>query len=88
VADGSHLIDDRLFAVVTPGIPDGLKTDREGRVYSSCATGVKVYSTAGRLLGEILVPGTANFCFGGQQGNTLFMLNDTGIWAATLAARG
>jgi gluconolactonase len=88
VADGSHLIDDRLFAVVTPGIPDGLKTDSEGRVYSSCTTGVKVYSPAGRLLGEILVPGTANFCFGGQQGNTLFLLNDTGIWAATLAARG
>jgi len=88
VADGSHLINDRLVAVVTPGLPDGLKTDREGRVYSSCATGVKVYSTAGRLLGEILVPGTANFCFGGERGNTLFMLNDTGIWAATLAARG
>ena len=88
VADGSHLTGDRLFAVVTPGIPDGLKTDREGRVYSSCTTGVKVYSPEGRLLGEILVPGTANFCFGGEQGNTLFLLNDTGIWAATLAARG
>ena len=88
VADGSHLIHDHLFAVVTPGIPDGLKTDREGRVYSSCTTGVKVYSPEGRLLGEILVPGTANFCFGGEQGNTLFILNDTGIWAATLAARG
>jgi gluconolactonase len=88
VADGSHLTNDRLFAVVTPGIPDGLKTDREGRVYSSCTTGVKVYSPQGRLLGEILVPGTANFCFGGRQGSTLFMLNDTGIWAATLAARG
>jgi gluconolactonase len=88
VADGSPLVNDRLFAVVTPGIPDGLKTDREGRVYSSCTTGVKVYSREGRLLGEILVPGTANFCFGGEQGNTLFILNDTGIWAATLAARG
>lgn len=88
VADGSHLVNDRLFAVVTPGIPDGLKTDCEGRVYSSCTTGVKVYSPQGRLLGEILVPGTANFCFGGADNNTLFMLNDTGIWAATLAARG
>jgi gluconolactonase len=88
VADGSHLVNDRLFAVVTPGIPDGLKTDSAGRVYSSCTTGVKVYSPQGRLLGEILVPGTANFCFGGAAGNVLFILNDTGIWAATLAARG
>jgi gluconolactonase len=88
VADGSHLVNDRLFAVVTPGIPDGLKTDSAGRVYSSCTSGVKVYSPQGRLLGEILVPGTANFCFGGAEGNVLFILNDTGIWAATLAARG
>lgn len=88
VADGSHLVNDRLFAVVTPGIPDGLKTDSTGRVYSSCTAGVKVYSPQGRLLGEILVPGTANFCFGGAEGNVLFMLNDTGIWAATLAACG
>jgi gluconolactonase len=88
VADGSHLTNDRLFAVVTPGIPDGLKTDSAGRVYSSCSNGVKVYSPQGRLLGEILVPGTANFCFGGPGDNVLLMLNDTGIWAATLAARG
>jgi gluconolactonase len=88
LADGSRLVNDRLFAIVTPGIPDGLKTDGAGRVYSSCTTGVKVYSPQARLLGEILVPGTANFCFGGTEGNVLFILNDPGIWAATLAARG
>ena len=86
--DGGPLTNDRLFAVVTPGIPDGLKTDSAGRVYSSCTTGVKVYSTQGRLLGEILVPGTANFCFGGPEDNCLFILNDTAIWAVALNARG
>ena len=85
---GGPLTNDRLFAVVTPGIPDGLKTDSAGRVYSSCFTGVKVYSPQGRLLGEILVPGTANFCFGGAEDNRLFILNDTAIWAVTLNARG
>jgi gluconolactonase len=87
-SDGGPLTNDRLFAVVTPGIPDGLKTDSAGRVYSSCSTGVKVYSPQARLLGEILVPGTANFCFGGAEDNRLFMLNDTAIWAVTLNARG
>ncbi len=85
---GGLLTNDRLFAVVNPGIPDGLKTDSHGRVYSSCSTGVKVYSPQGRLLGEILVPGTANFCFGGPEGNVLYILNDTAVWAATLAVRG
>jgi gluconolactonase len=88
VADGRHLVGERLFAVVTPGIPDGLKTDSDGRVYSSCASGVKVYTPRTRLIGEILVPGVANFCFGGPEGNELFMLNDTAIYRATLQARG
>ncbi len=88
VADGRRLVDNRLFAVVTPGFPDGLKTDSDGRVYSSCTSGVKVYNAQTKLLGEILVPGTANFCFGGPENNQLFMLNDTAIYRATLRARG
>jgi gluconolactonase len=88
VADGRHLVGDRLFAVVTPGIPDGLKTDSEGRVYSSCSSGVKVYNPQTKLIGEILVPGVANFCFGGREWNQLFMLNDTAIYRANLQARG
>jgi gluconolactonase len=88
VAGGSQLTNDRLVAVVSPGIPDGLKTDSAGRVYSSSSTGVKVYDPQGRLLGEILVPGSSNFCFGGPEDNRLFILNDTAIWAATLNARG
>jgi gluconolactonase len=88
VADGRRLVGDRLFAVVTPGIPDGLKTDSDGRVYSSCSSGVKVYNPQTRLIGEILVPGTANFCFGGPENNQLFILNDTAIYRATLRARG
>lgn len=88
VVHGGQLAGDRLFAVVTPGIPDGLKTDSDGRVYSSCSSGVKVYSPQTKLLGEILVPGTANFCFGGPENNQLFILNDTAIYRATLRARG
>jgi gluconolactonase len=88
VADGRHLVGDRLFAVVTPGIPDGLKTDSDGRVYSSCSTGVKIYNPQTRLIGEILVSGASNFCFGGPGNNELFILNDTGIYRATLRARG
>lgn len=35
VADGRHLVNARLFAVTTPRFPDGVKVDREGRVYAS-----------------------------------------------------
>ncbi|HYK02793.1 MAG TPA: SMP-30/gluconolactonase/LRE family protein [Thermoanaerobaculia bacterium] len=85
---GVQLSGDRLFAVVTPGIPDGLKVDSAGRVYSSSATGVKVYSADGKLLGEILAPGVANFCFGGVDNDTLFLMCDTNITIVKIAAKG
>lgn len=88
VADNSHLVNERLFAVVTPVIPDGLKVDSQGRVYSSSGTGVQVFDATGRILGEILAGGVANFCFGGPANNMIFMMCDTAINIATVAATG
>ncbi|MCB9233449.1 MAG: SMP-30/gluconolactonase/LRE family protein [Bacteroidia bacterium] len=86
--EGRFLQNERLFAVVTPGIPDGLKTDTQERVYSSSASGVKVYSPAGALLGEIFAPNVANFCFGGPENNRLYLCVDTAIVEVQLAAVG
>ncbi len=88
VADGRHLRGERLFAVVSPGVPDGIKLDVEGRVYTSSATGVQVFSPEGDLLGEIFAAGVANFTFGGPDNDVLFILADTRIWQARLAVRG
>ncbi|MGH6821254.1 MAG: SMP-30/gluconolactonase/LRE family protein, partial [Methylocella sp.] len=63
--DGKHLTHDRLIAVVSPGIPDGLKVDSAGRIYSSSQSGLQVFSKQGDLLGRIVVSGVANFTFGG-----------------------
>src|SRR5205814_9088594 len=86
--NGGHLAGERLFAVVTPGFPDGLKVDSEGRVYSSSFSGVQVFSRAGDLIGEIALPGAVNFTFGGPRRNVLFITSDTAVWAAVLNAKG
>jgi gluconolactonase len=88
VLDGRRLVNERLFAVVTPGIPDGLKVDSAGRVYSSSASGLQVYNTSGDLIGEIIAPGVANFTFGGPGNNVLYLMADTVIWAAEIKAVG
>ena len=88
VLGGRHLSAPRLFAVVAPGFPDGLKVDSEGRVYSSSASGVLVFGPTGDPLGEIRLPGAVNFTFGGRHRNVLFITADTAIWAAHLAATG
>lgn len=88
VVNGRTLAGGRHFATVVPGIPDGLKVDSKDRVYSSCFSGVKVYDRGGKLLGEIVAPGVANFCFGGPDNNMLFMMCDSAINIATIAATG
>jgi gluconolactonase len=88
VHDGRRLRNGRLFAVVTPGVPDGIKLDAQGRVYTSSATGVQVFSPDGDLLGEIAAPGVANFTFGGPDNDVLFILGDTRIWQARLGVPG
>ena len=88
VHDGRHLRNERLFAVVSPGVPDGIKLDVDGRVYTSSATGVQVVTPDGDLLGEIRAPGVANFAFGGPGNDVLFILGDTQIWQARLNVAG
>jgi gluconolactonase len=88
VLDGRRLSGERLFAVTSPGFPDGLKVDRDGRVYASSFSGVQVLARDGQLLGEIRLPGAVNFCFGGPELDLLLITTDTAVWGAALAAKG
>jgi gluconolactonase len=86
VIDGRRLENERLFSVINPGFPDGIKVDADGRVYASSFSGVQVFDPTGNLIGEINLPGAVNFTFGGPQGNVLFITADDAIWAAVLNA--
>ncbi len=88
VHEGRHLREDRLFAVVSPGVPDGIKVDVLDRVYTSSGTGVQVFTPYGDLIGQIMAPGVANFTFGGPHNDVLFILGDTQIWQAKLQVAG
>ena len=85
---GNRLRNGRLFAVTTPGFPDGIKADADGRVYASAFSGVQVFDPAGELVDEIALPGAVNFTFGGRDGRTLFITTDTAVWAAVVNAKG
>jgi gluconolactonase len=78
----------RVFAVVSPGVPDGLKTDRAGRVYASAASGVQVFDPDGRRVGDIPLPGAVNFAWGGPGRNVFFITTDTAVYAAALTTQG
>ena len=85
---GERLVNERVFADEIPGFPDGLKVDAAGRVYVSSAGGVLVFASDGAPVGEIELPGTVNFTFGGRDGGVLYVTRDDSVWAAHLLAKG
>jgi gluconolactonase len=85
VVDGRRLANSRLFATITPGFPDGIKVDADGRVYVSCFSGVQIFAPDGEQVGEIELPGAVNFAFAGS---TLLITTDDAIWAAELSVKG
>lgn len=83
------LEDDGIFAVINPGVPDGMRIDAAGRLYSTAGDGVHVYHPDGRLLGKILTPQTAANCaFGGEDLSQLFITATRAVWRITLLAAG
>jgi len=78
-----------VFTVITPGGPDGMRMDRDGRLWSTAGDGVHVFSPDGKLIGRIKTPKTAANCaFGGPDSKTLFITANSEVWAVKLAVAG
>lgn len=84
-APGTFLTNKRVFAFAPKGIPDGLKVDAKGNVWSGVGSGVAVWNPAGDLIGEITISGgAANFGFGPTE-STVFVLGEKLLWRVKLA---
>jgi gluconolactonase len=83
VKDDGTLSAGRVFATIDKGGPDGIRVDAAGRVWSSAGDGVHIFAPGdGHLIGKILCPeAPANLCFGGPDGQTLFMTARTGLYS-------
>jgi gluconolactonase len=79
----------RLFANVTPGLPDGFRVDADGNVWTSSEDSVQVYAPEGTLLGKIPVPErVANVCFGGSDGSVLYIAASTTLYRVPTKTKG
>lgn len=82
VQKDSTLADGKVFCVIDQGVPDGIRCDKQGRVWSSAGDGVHIFAPDGSLIGKILVPESpANLCFGGKDGKTLFITARSSVYA-------
>jgi gluconolactonase len=83
--DGT-LADKRLFCEMGS---DGMTIDRQGNVYLT-GRGVTVFNSEGKQIAHLPVdaPWTANVCFGGKDGRTLFITASKGLYAARMNVQG
>ena len=95
VVDGRKLRGGQVFADMAPAVPDGMRTDRDGNLWSSAGwgglgtDGVHCISPDGELIGRIILPEPcANLCFAGVKKNRLFMTGSQSLYSLYVEATG
>ncbi|MGZ4963864.1 MAG: SMP-30/gluconolactonase/LRE family protein [Limisphaerales bacterium] len=84
----NHVDAGKVFCAIDKGLPDGIRCDREGRIWSTSQDSVQIFSPNGELIGKILVPETpANLCFGGADHDTLFITAQSSLYAIKVSAQ-
>ena len=80
---------------MSPGFADGMRTDRDGNLWSSAGwagagtDGVQCRTPGGELIGRIILPEPcSNLCFGGLRKNRLFMTCSQSLYSLYVEATG
>jgi gluconolactonase len=89
VADGRKLRNGRVFATISPGLPDGFRVDVHGNIWTSAQNGVHCLAPGGTPLGRIKIPEmVANLTFGGPKRNRLFITATSSLYAVFVGTTG
>jgi gluconolactonase len=88
VIGGEDLAAPRVFAVIEPGLADGIRVDVNGFVFTSSADSVQVLHPDGTRIGRIAVPEkVGNLAFGGADGRELFICASSSLYRIRLNTR-
>ena len=73
-----------------PGVPDGIKVDAEGNVYSGGSGGLYVIDSKGKKLGRIVhgQAATTNVAFGGDDWKTLYFTTASTLFSVNVKIAG
>jgi len=87
ISNGRLFID--MNSVAGPGVPDGMKLDKEGNIYDSGPTGLWIISSQGKHLGTIATPDrVSNLAFGDSDGKSLFITLHTALYRIRVNIEG
>lgn len=71
-----------------PDVPDGLKVDRAGNVWTTGPGGIRIISPSGRVLGQLKLPEVAaNLAFA-EDGHTLYITASTSVYRLRTKVKG
>ncbi len=85
VTADNRLTNGRVFCQIDKGVPDGIRCDRHGNLFSSADDGIQIFAPDGTRLGKILVPESpANLCFGAKDWDELFITARTSLYHVKL----
>jgi gluconolactonase len=93
VRDNGSLANEKIFFDMThdssDGVPDGMKVDQKGNVYSTGPSGVWIFTPEGKRLGTIRPPEVpANLHWGDADAKTLYITARTGLYRIKLNIAG
>jgi len=84
----------KVFADVTklvgkrPGLPDGLKVDKDGNLFASGPGGILGFAPDGTHLGTILTGVPTSNCAWGEDGSVLYITADKDLCRIKTRTRG
>lgn len=88
VSGGRHAKNGRIFTEVSPGLPDGIRVDEHGNVWSSSLDAVQVFAPSGERILRIAVPERiGNLCFGGDDGRSLYIAASSSLYRIRTTTR-
>ena len=92
-ADGALSSEGELFIDMSgdarAGVPDGMKVDADGRLWTTGPGGIWVIDTDGAIVGQIeLDEQPANLAWGGDDFSTLYITARTALYSIETAVRG
>jgi len=88
IANGKTLFDATAWTKTKPGVPDGMKIDKDGNLFAAGPGGIHVIAPDGTHLGsiEIGMP-TGNLAWG-EDGSTLFITSSRTVYRLKLSTKG
>jgi gluconolactonase len=88
LGEGRVFFDGTPLLSLGPGLPDGMKVDREGNIFAAGPGGIHIFAPDGTRLGSIFTGSATGNCAFGEDGSTLFITSGTSLYRIRLATRG